>query len=376
MNLKPSQSPPIVPHVLVVGDRVIHKKSPNASGKVVRLVGNKAYVQWELQGNPVAYRLDNLEIATPDLRPQETISRQPSYGALVKRIWKQGEKFVMRCVYNADYSNVHEITGVVLEDCEYPGTAQVEYYHPKSKKLTTELVPVANLFPILPPEEVAVIDYGNTEKPFKIGDRVIFNQVWNGEAHQFEGTVQKVNEPPGTALVQYQTPEHLDDGVDCSNTIQSPIALFSLSHALPPEPSFHVEKPDLKHRRRLRDHAIKLPPEPAYSFGTDKFLDLPLESLEDQINGKISLIRTQGTVAPAGVWIESSAVGHTDFKQVYWRSREPCFTPKKGINPEAKLKRQYIGKEGSDAHKAAIAQVQRRNQIKKLIKQLPKADAE
>jgi hypothetical protein len=335
--------------------------------------------------------------------------KQPSYGAVAKS-WKQGEKFVVRRVYNADYSNVHEITGVVLADCEYPGSACVEYYDLKAKKLVTELVPVANLFPMMPPEDVPVIDYGDTDSfqvgdrvkvkngielflgrfgivtagvtplmeqygmiavlldgdtyPFGIksvdleaaplekdygiavGDRVTFAQVWNGEIHQFVGIVQKLNEPPGTALVQYEVPKHLQDGVDRPNILQSPIALFSLANALPPEP--------------------------AYSFGTSEFPGLPPESDDNRISSEINRLRSQGTVAPAGVWVECCKVSHSEFRQAYWRSREPCFTPIKGNNPEAKCRKRYIGKEGSNAHKAAIAQIDRRNKIQKLIKQLPK----
>jgi hypothetical protein len=90
------------------------------------------------------------------------------------------------------------------------------------------------------------------------------------------------------------------------------------------------------------------------------------EELEAQINH----IQSQGPVAPAGIWIECCKVSGSTFRQAYWRSHDPCFTPKRGGNPEAKCKKQYIGKAGSEEHKRAIAEVERRNRINKLFKKI------
>lgn len=132
MNPTQNHCQPIIPHVLVVGDRVVHKKIPTESGEVIRLANGKAYIKWEPEGKPVAYRVDNLAIAPP-------------------------------------------------------------------------------------------------VSAFNVGDRVTFIQHWYGEPHQFEGIVQSLNKHPMTAVVRYETPEHLQDGINRPNIIQSPIALFSLS---------------------------------------------------------------------------------------------------------------------------------------------------
>jgi hypothetical protein len=88
----------------------------------------------------------------------------------------------------------------------------------------------------------------------------------------------------------------------------------------------------------------------------------------DEIEARINEIRSQGPVPPFGVWVETCAVKN-GFRQAYWRSRSPCFISKRsGGNPEARLKRQYIGKQNSAAHKEAMRAIARRNEIKKLEK--------
>jgi len=177
-------------------------------------------------------------------------------------------------------------------------------------------------FPSLPPESQP---QSNSLIP---GNQVEFKQYWNGDRHTFIGTITEIR--GNTAIVNYAIPPHLDDGVKRVNQIQAPIGIFALQKVLP-EPN-----------------------------------ELPPENAEAQINQ----IKQQGPVAPTGVWIECCKVPHSNFRQAYWRSRDPCFTPKRGSNPEAKCRKQYIGAAGSEAHKKAIAEVERRNQIQLLTKKL------
>lgn len=94
-------------------------------------------------------------------------------------------------------------------------------------------------------------------------------------------------------------------------------------------------------------------------------LTLPLEPTPEE---QIAAIRREGPIAPDGVWIETGKVSGKAFRQAWYRSRSPCFTPaRKG---DALKKSQYLGAVGGDRHKEAVKAIERRNKIKKLKKQV------
>jgi len=96
----------------------------------------------------------------------------------------------------------------------------------------------------------------------------------------------------------------------------------------------------------------------------------PKYNTPEEIETRIAELRSQGSVAPSGVWIETSKSGSGSV-QVYWQSRSPCFiSTRSGGNTEARVKRKYIGKPNSTEHKTALAEVSRRNEILKLEKKL------
>jgi hypothetical protein len=91
----------------------------------------------------------------------------------------------------------------------------------------------------------------------------------------------------------------------------------------------------------------------------------PPEQNGDDIASEIKRLRKLG-VAKTGVWIEVEAVKGRNFRQAKWVSETACFQSKRVKG--RKCKTQYIGKEDSPKHKRAIARVQRRNQIKSLLR--------
>jgi hypothetical protein len=157
----------------------------------------------------------------------------------------------------------------------------------------------------------------------KINNRVTFKQHWYGELHEFEGTVQTLNEPAGTALVKYDVPEHLQDGVERCCQLRSKIATFALAKV--------VESENLR--------------------------------------AQIAAILATGPIAPDRCWIERWQRTET-FVEVRYKARSPIFPGKRGM-----ASCQYIGKWGSPAHRAAVEAVDRRNRIAKLQKQLEKINA-
>lgn len=70
--------------------------------------------------------------------------------------------------------------------------------------------------------------------------------------------------------------------------------------------------------------------------------------------------------APATGWIESGMVKGKDFRQTWWR----------GVERDGKKTTLYIGKEGSPAHKKAVAAQQARRQLKSVLKQISLAKKE
>lgn len=82
-------------------------------------------------------------------------------------------------------------------------------------------------------------------------------------------------------------------------------------------------------------------------------------------------IKSEGTIAPEGCWIETGKVKGRNFRQAWWRSTKPLFIPKRSRgNVEAKTKSCYIGQEGSPEHKEAIAQRERRDRLKAIERQI------
>jgi hypothetical protein len=183
---------------------------------------------------------------------------------------------------------------------------------------------------------------------FKVGDEITFPMYWNGQTSMHEGVITQLNphDIDGVAMVKFFPENSVGLG-----EVQLPIQQIALRSAesVPPEPC--MDELIL----------IELPPEPQ-----PKTIDLPFDL--GSIDEQIAAIRSQGPIPPAGIWVETCAVKN-GFRQAYWRSRSPCFpSTRSGGNPEARLKRQYIGKQGSDAHKAALKAIARRNEIKKLEK--------
>jgi hypothetical protein len=180
-----------------------------------------------------------------------------------------------------------------------------------------------------------------TEQTLKLGDRVIFRQHWNGVFHEFEGTVQKLNDPIGTALVNYDVPEHLQDGVERSQQLQAPIGIFALGK-IPMDTPNEPVCPLTQERDRLLQS--NLPPE--------SFQPSSLEQERDRL--------LQSSLPPESAWLET-CMASAGFRQAYWRSRAPCINGKK---------RQYIGKVNSLAHQRACEAVANRKRLAEVEKQL------
>lgn len=81
---------------------------------------------------------------------------------------------------------------------------------------------------------------------------------------------------------------------------------------------------------------------------------------------EISRIRAEGSIAPDHCRIEPSSPGNRKFPQVVWKSERAIFINKRTGAP---AKSQYIGGRGSDAHKAAIAALERRKRLAAIMKE-------
>ncbi len=98
-------------------------------------------------------------------------------------------------------------------------------------------------------------------------------------------------------------------------------------------------------------------------------LDLTLDRLYSE---RLRLERSP--LGPEGAWIEEGKIyGKRKFRQCYWRAHRAIFV---GVRSGAMTKRRYIGKAGSEKHKAAIAAYQNRKALEevkgriKLIEQI------
>lgn len=77
---------------------------------------------------------------------------------------------------------------------------------------------------------------------------------------------------------------------------------------------------------------------------------------------------SEGEIAPVGAWIECGGVsGRPGWRQAVWRAESRAFIGRRSGNPTS---HQYIGREGSDKHKRAIAAYNRRKQLERITKQL------
>ncbi|MBD2153129.1 Dam family site-specific DNA-(adenine-N6)-methyltransferase [Leptolyngbya sp. FACHB-16] len=103
------------------------------------------------------------------------------------------------------------------------------------------------------------------------------------------------------------------------------------------------------------------------------------ESLHDelaQLEMKRDALFRDGELAPQGAWLETGKVKGKEFRQAWWRSSKPMFTPARSKgNAEALIKSSYIGKEGGAEHKAAIAAYQRRKEYNRLTRLIEKLEA-
>jgi hypothetical protein len=104
------------------------------------------------------------------------------------------------------------------------------------------------------PEKLTVAD------DFKVGDRVHFEQYWNGKHSAFEGTIARLGEPEGTAIVHFQAPESGQ-----VHELQAPIWRFSLT-PVPPERSLmdepktaHPPSPDALEKPETIETSLPLP---------------------------------------------------------------------------------------------------------------------
>jgi hypothetical protein len=165
---------------------------------------------------------------------------------------------------------------------------------------------------------------------FAVGDRV--QAIWSNE---IIGTVKTVRySKQGTQLVLVNW--------DMSNESESELIAQSLAcFAGEPSPA---------------NTAMKLLP--------------PEDSEADQLRAQIAAIRAEGAIAPDHCWIEQWKRAE-NFVEVRYKARSPIFPGKRGGLASS----QYIGKQGSPAHGAAVKAVDRRNRIAKLEKQLEKLNA-
>jgi hypothetical protein len=435
-KLKPNQAPPIVPHVLVVGDRLHPYKLPpverhevlystatqvklsGGKSKAQRLVycipNNEAWIEflewYELLQTALDKLADNLrslghypdKLKTlgdnapnpltktvicapspdynhspgwnawdvyPNKRERKTVSKHTPQ--MLKLIGDRLQEYATQanhfcCPNSIAWHKFGNLQNAALfqSKCLLKFLDSLETYKQALTNGRYKAVastdcrckPQALASVKLPPEPIPTI------YDFAPGDRVTFRLAWDDGYQQVIGHVSKEDcFTKNAVIVTYMAPEN-------SSLISQTIGIIALTK-LPTEPSFNVEEQDLKvptstgsllpkarlRQRQAQDTAVQRP-----------------ESDDDKISSEINHLKSQGRVAPAGVWVECCKVTNSNFRQAYWRSRDPCFTPIKGNNPEAKCKKQYIGKENSAAHKAAIAQIERRNKIQKLIKQLPK----
>lgn len=76
---------------------------------------------------------------------------------------------------------------------------------------------------------------------------------------------------------------------------------------------------------------------------------------------------SEGEIAPQGAWIECGEVRHRPgWRQAVWRAQSRAFIGKAGNATS----HQYIGREGSDKHKRAIASYERRKRLEQITRQI------
>jgi hypothetical protein len=78
-------------------------------------------------------------------------------------------------------------------------------------------------------------------------------------------------------------------------------------------------------------------------------------------------LKTEGTIALPGCWIETGTVKGRQFRQAWWRSGQARFESKRS---RGKVKSCYIGAEGSPEHEEAKRQKYRRDRLKEIDRRL------
>ncbi|NJR41134.1 MAG: hypothetical protein HC781_22700 [Leptolyngbyaceae cyanobacterium CSU_1_4] len=88
---------------------------------------------------------------------------------------------------------------------------------------------------------------------------------------------------------------------------------------------------------------------------------IPVDDAIATLEQQIRLIKSAGEIAPNGCWLESGKCHKRKSRQVFYRSSQPIFGGKKS---------KYVGMEGSGKVAAARDAIARRNELKRLRKQL------
>lgn len=87
----------------------------------------------------------------------------------------------------------------------------------------------------------------------------------------------------------------------------------------------------------------------------------------DRLNAECLKLE-RSPLALEGAWIEEGKVsGKRRFRQAYWRAQHKIFI---GVRSGAPTHRRYIGKVGSEKHKAAIAAWQNRHRLTQVQRQI------
>lgn len=91
----------------------------------------------------------------------------------------------------------------------------------------------------------------------------------------------------------------------------------------------------------------------------------PVDDLEltlDQLRQEQQRLE-RSSLAPEGAWIEEGKCSKRHFRQAYWRAFKAIFI---GTRSGAPTHRRYIGKVGSEKHKAAVASWQNRRKLEEV----------
>jgi hypothetical protein len=107
----------------------------------------------------------------------------------------------------------------------------------------------------------------------------------------------------------------------------------------------------------------------SFRYGDGRIVQLPIDRVQFHVSEPSPLERLceeraqleSDGLGPAQGWIETGKVKGRDFRQAWWRSKQPIFAGKKT---------RYIGKQGSPEHRRAIEQKARRKRWERVCKQI------